>query len=117
MLSGRAGGERQKLNGKQGHFRQCFVHGVLDIDRVGGKGRPEWGMFEPVWKEWEGSKPCGGSEKRGQLRQRHRSRDRDRLGVFKDQREALSGWGQVSKDEFNNVKLEWESNVRSFRAL
>lgn len=36
-----------------------------------------------------------------------RSRDRDRFGVFKDQREALSGWRQVSKDEFNNMKLEW----------
>ena len=53
----------------------------------------------------------------GQLKQRQRSRDRDRLGVFKDQRETLSGWGQVSKDEFNNVKLEWESKMRSFRAL
>lgn len=51
------------------------------------------------------------------MRQRQGSRDRDRLGVFKDQREALSGWRQVSKDEFNNMKLEWRSNVRSFRAL
>lgn len=36
---------------KQGHFRQCFVHDVLEIDRVGGKGRPEWGMFKPFWKD------------------------------------------------------------------
>lgn len=38
-------------NNKQGHFRQCFVRDALETDRVGGKGRPEWGMFEPVLKD------------------------------------------------------------------
>jgi len=27
------------------------VHDALEIDRVGGKGRPECGMFEPVLKD------------------------------------------------------------------
>lgn len=27
------------------------MHDALEIDRVGGKGRPECGMFEPVLKD------------------------------------------------------------------
>lgn len=93
------------------------MHDALEIDRVGGKGRPECGMFEPVLKDGKAPSHVVVVRRGGQLRQRQGSRDRDRLGVFKDQREALSGRGQVSKDEFNNMKLEWRSKVRSFRAL
>ena len=43
------------------------MHDVLEIDRVGGKGRPEEGMFEPAMKDGKalgrvngGGSRCGG---------------------------------------------------------
>lgn len=68
------------------------------------------------------SQPCkwlrNGIEWRGHFRPRQRSRDIGTgLEYLRTGEKAQGAWEEVSESEFNNMKLEEETEARSLRAL